>query len=191
MASYLVNQSDIVNLDNIKYKLSVDEKSQIWTKYTSDMSLSGKDYDAIFTVDMYFPLLCSFLFSKEEDKTKGIGKTSPLYIACQYGHDSIVQLLLKNKAVTNICTKMGACPLFIACKNGHLITVKLLLYNRADFNLCKKNKVSPLYLACQTGHNSTVKLLLDIEADINSCTKTGASPLIIACQKGQESTVQI
>uniref|UniRef100_A0A8W8LEM8 DZIP3-like HEPN domain-containing protein n=1 Tax=Magallana gigas TaxID=29159 RepID=A0A8W8LEM8_MAGGI len=69
----LVNQSHIVNIDDDKYKLSVNEKRQILAIYTSDMNLSDKDCDEIVEVERYFPLLCKLYSSKEDYKNMGIG----------------------------------------------------------------------------------------------------------------------
>ncbi|XP_034301452.2 ankyrin repeat domain-containing protein 50-like [Magallana gigas] len=69
----LVNQSHIVNIDDDKYKLSVNEKRQILAIYTSDMNLSDKDCDEIVEVEMYFPLLCKLYSSKDDYKNMGIG----------------------------------------------------------------------------------------------------------------------
>nr|XP_034330634.1 uncharacterized protein LOC105344498 isoform X7 [Crassostrea gigas] len=116
---------------------------------------------------------------------------TPLYIACQNGHNSTVQLLLSNGADLNLCDEDGTSPLFVACQNGHNSTVKLLLSNGADINLCREDGVSPLSIACFNGHDSTVPLLLSNGADINLCLKDGTSPLYIACQNGHNSTVQL
>nr|XP_034319162.1 ankyrin repeat and KH domain-containing protein mask-like [Crassostrea gigas] len=187
LTSYFVNQSSIVNLDDIK--LSADEKRQIWTKYSSDMNLSEGVYKAIFKVDKYFPLLCKFLSTKEEDRDKGREKISPLFIASEQGHDSIVQLLLENGADINLCTKDGVSPLYIACQNGYESTVQLLLKYGADIDLCPNNGASPLIIACQNGHGSTVQLLLENGAK-DSCPKNGVSPLIMACKNGDDSIVK-
>eukprot|EP00105_Crassostrea_gigas_P040731 XP_019924879.1 PREDICTED: ankyrin-1-like [Crassostrea gigas] len=68
----LANQSHIVDIDNTKNKLSVDEKRQILTKYTFDMNLSDKECDAIVEVERYFPLLCKLYSTNEDYKIKGI-----------------------------------------------------------------------------------------------------------------------
>lgn len=63
LTPYLVNQSSIVNLDDIKYQLSADEKRRIWTIYSSDMKLYERVNEAIFKEDIKFcPLLCRFFF---------------------------------------------------------------------------------------------------------------------------------
>nr|XP_034308574.1 uncharacterized protein LOC117683480 isoform X2 [Crassostrea gigas] len=116
---------------------------------------------------------------------------SPLYAACQMGHNSTVQFLLNNGANINLCMKDGASPLFIACQQGHDSIVQLLLNYGADINLCMEDGANALAVACQNGHASTVQLLLNNGADVNLCMKVGASPLFVACQNGHESTVQL
>ena len=106
---------------------------------------------------------------------------SPLYIACQNGHESTAQLLLNNGAEVNLCDKEGESPLFKDCHNGHESTAQLLLNNGAEVNLCNKNGSGPLCIACQNGHESTAQLLLNNGAEVNLCHKEGASPLFIGC----------
>lgn len=64
---------------------------------------------------------------------------SPLYIACEIGHDEIVQHLLENGADVNSCNKAGFSPLYIACQENKEKTVKLLLEKNADVNLCSND----------------------------------------------------
>ncbi|XP_052704712.1 uncharacterized protein LOC128180618 [Crassostrea angulata] len=221
LTRYLANQSHIVDIDDKKNKLSFDEKRQILTKYTFGMNLPNKDWDKIFGVEKYFPLLCKLYSFQEDNKNTGIGplniacvnghdstvelllskgadinlcmedKASPLSIACQNGHDSIVQLLLSKGADIDLCKENGASPLYIACKNGHDSIVQLLLSKGADIDLWKENGVSPLYIACKNCHDSIVQLLLSKGADINLCIEDKASPLYIACQNGHDSTVEL
>lgn len=115
--------------------------------------------------------------------------TSPLYIACQEGHDSTVQLLVSNGARINLCSEEGISPLFVACQEDHSSTVQLLLNNGAEINLCDKDGTSPLSVACQEGHDIIVQILLRNRADINLCDKDGTSPLALACQEGHNNTV--
>lgn len=69
---------------------------------------------------------------------------SPLYIACQYGHNSTVQLLLNNGADINLCNIYGLTHLCIARQKGHDNNVQLLLKNIADTTLCLNDGGSPL-----------------------------------------------
>ncbi|XP_065924639.1 uncharacterized protein [Magallana gigas] len=72
LTRYLVNQSNVVNIDDKETKLSVKEKRQILTKYMSNVNLSDEDRCKILEVETYFPLLCKLYSSKEEYKHKGI-----------------------------------------------------------------------------------------------------------------------
>ena len=77
-------------------------------------------------------------------------RTSPLYAACEKGHEGIVQALLNNNAKVNFCTENGKSPLHIASQNGHNETVELLLKNNAEVNVYTTKKgTSPLYIACE------------------------------------------
>ena len=115
---------------------------------------------------------------------------SPLYMACQNGHESTVKVLLDKGAEVNLCTENGKSPLFISCQNGHDKLVHLLMKG-AKLNLCSKTGICPLFIACQNGYDKTVNLLLNFGADINLCNRTGTSPLFIACENGHDSTVNI
>ncbi|XP_078311118.1 uncharacterized protein LOC144617578 isoform X2 [Crassostrea virginica] len=116
---------------------------------------------------------------------------SPLFIACQNGHESTVQLLLNNSADVNLCEENGCSPLYITCQQRHESTAQLFLNNGADVNLCEEDGCSPLYIACQKRHESTAQLLLNNGADVNLCEEDGCSPLYIACQEGHESIAQL
>ncbi|XP_052695777.1 serine/threonine-protein phosphatase 6 regulatory ankyrin repeat subunit C-like, partial [Crassostrea angulata] len=72
VTGYLTNQSHIVNIDDNKNKLSLEEKRHILNKYTSDKNLSKKECDEIVKKEKYFPLLCKLYSQKEEYENKGI-----------------------------------------------------------------------------------------------------------------------
>lgn len=54
-------------------------------------------------------------------------RLSPLYVACQNGHEHIVKLLLSYGANINLCTENGVSPLCIAYQQEHESIVELLL----------------------------------------------------------------
>lgn len=66
--------------------------------------------------------------------------SSPLYIACQNGHESTAQLLLSNGADIDLCIEDGTNPICVACFDG-----------------CRKDGASPLLVACENGNDRTVK----------------------------------
>lgn len=78
---------------------------------------------------------------------------TPLFIACQNGHESTLQLLLNNGADSNLCLEDGTSPLYIACQNGHDITVQFLLNNGADVNLCLEDGSSLVKTEMNILHN--------------------------------------
>lgn len=57
---------------------------------------------------------------------------SPLFIACEEGHQDTVKLLLEKGAKINLCNDSGVSPLYIASQDGHQDTVRMLLLNGAD-----------------------------------------------------------
>ena len=52
------------------------------------------------------------------DLAKNDGVT-PLWIACQEGHENVVTLLLSHNADVNLAKSDGITPLWIACQKGH------------------------------------------------------------------------
>ena len=57
---------------------------------------------------------------------RGLGLT-PLYIACQNGHESTARLLLDKGASIDLADEDGTTPLFMASQEGHEAVVQLLL----------------------------------------------------------------
>ena len=66
-----------------------------------------------------------------EPKNDGSGIT-PLYVACQNGHNAIVAVLLATNADVNQPRDNGATPLIIACNEGHTDVVMLPNLSRVD-----------------------------------------------------------
>lgn len=63
---------------------------------------------------------------------------SPLFAACENGHQNNVQIILNNGRSVNHCRKDGRSSLYAACENRHTSTVQLLLKSGADLNICTK-----------------------------------------------------
>lgn len=72
---------------------------------------------------------------------------SPLYVACQEGHYSTVEILVKHKADVNLSTKNGSSPISIAYKNEHTDIVDLL----------QKFGTTSICEVFQNGHDDTVQ----------------------------------
>lgn len=94
--------------------------------------------------------------------------SSPLYKACQQGHDNTIKILLSNGAEINLCRLDGCSPLHVACSNGHKSSVELLLKYNADVKLCDKEGYTAYDYACQMGHTSIKDILPKNDHSIKS-----------------------
>ncbi len=107
------------------------------------------------------------------------------------GHETIVQLLLKNNADVNLQSGRFGTALQAASLVGSEKTVRLLLDNGADISLPGGAYTSPLQAASYGGDEKIVKLLLDNGADVNPHGETLARALQAASYKGHEKIVQL
>ena len=113
---------------------------------------------------------------------------TPLYIACEKGHESIVERLLKqNNIDVNITNKKGATPLHIACNKGHESIVALLLQHKDIFlNQTEQSKNKILEMACNRGYENIVQMLLQHnEITINRDNNNGEILIAHAIQKNR------
>jgi ankyrin repeat protein len=135
-----------------------------------------------------------FLLSSDLVNLLSLG-ASLLHVACQYGNQDVVQVLLKDQAVdvNQPLQDSNLTPLFLACRHGHKQTVTLLLQNdRIDVNKPMKSGATPLYTACQNNLTEIVALLLKNDhVDVNESTNSGSTPFQIACESGHVAVVAL
>lgn len=94
------------------------------------------------------------------------GQTA-LHIASIYGHESIVNYLLVNNAVTSVQDSSGATPLHEAVRYGNLDIAKLLLSAGADVNAKDNLGKTPIMLILPKDKiNETYELLIKYRADL-------------------------
>ncbi len=105
-----------------------------------------------------------------------------LMLASQGNYETMVSLLLKNRANINMQDNDGKSSLMLASVNGHTEIVSHLLQNDAHVNTQKKDGQSSLMMASQNGHTETVSILLQNGADVDMQENSGKSSLIIASQ---------
>ena len=86
---------------------------------------------------------------------------SPLYVAVDHGHTSMVKLLLDHADIDlNLRNAFGITSLYLAASRGNTSIVKLLLDHAGiDVNLQNEFGSVPLHIAAIRGQISTVKLL--------------------------------
>jgi serine/threonine-protein phosphatase 6 regulatory ankyrin repeat subunit B len=117
---------------------------------------------------------------------------TPVYMASQNGHTSVVDVLLRHGTDPNLpLTALRSVPLEIAAANGHAQTVERLLEGGAIINYQRPDGVTPVYMASQNGHTSVVDVLLRHGTDPNlPLTAHRTVPLIIAATAGHAETVE-
>jgi len=125
-----------------------------------------------------------FLLNKNinPNKIDSSGLT-PISIACIFGHDSCVDLLV-SRVSKNSLNKHGFAPLHYACLNGHVSTCMLLLKRGANIHITT-DESGLLHLLCASENPTNVsmmKLLLEQKIDVNAQDKFGKTALHHACK---------
>ncbi|UKZ52901.1 hypothetical protein TrVGV298_006687 [Trichoderma virens] len=103
------------------------------------------------------------------------GRT-PLSYAAEGGHASMIDMLLKNGAHTDLAYNENF-PLVIAAQKGHDTVIKLLLQHGADVN-SKAGGHTAVFWAARSGHQEVVKTLLKGGAKANYYHYTGNTLLM-------------
>ena len=87
----------------------------------------------------------------------------PLGVACQVGHEKIVELLLGNENVdARQVNNNGATALFLASEYNQVKVVDFLLKHKdVELNRAMKYGATPLFIACRNGHKEVVKVLVE------------------------------
>jgi hypothetical protein len=95
---------------------------------------------------------------------------TPLLMAAQNGHGTVVRALINAGADVNIMTNEsdGTTPLFAAAFMGSETIVRVLIQAGADVNMARDNGTTPLYIAAQNGHEVVVRALINAGADVNN-----------------------
>lgn len=125
----------------------------------------------------------ALLPGKNNIDEKDSSHRTPLLIAAQEGHESVVKLLLDtHKVDCNSPDEIGRTPLSYAAQGCHQGIVELLL-NISGVDVDPKDSAgaTPLYRAVETGHGGIVKLLLDTSGvNADSMDFSGRTPLFLA-----------
>lgn len=124
-----------------------------------------------------------------------LGRT-PLHYAIMYGHESIVDWLIEQKANLHSADKEGYFPLEWACQYRREEIVKMLLGKAAESEelgkmLSQKDnfKRSAFLKAAQQGNLPIVQMLVRAGADVKETTPDGRSALDLALSVNAEEVV--
>ena len=125
---------------------------------------------------------------------------STFMVACEYGHQDVVQLLLNYSDISinlNTENKYGETALLLACQKGHKDVVQLLLDNsERNIDLNARNNLgwTAFMYVCKNGHKDVVKLLLKNSKsliDLNARSNAGSTAFMFACKSGDKDVVKI
>ncbi len=120
---------------------------------------------------------------------------TPLFAACNYGHEGIASLLVDSPTAAvdvNQADHNGWTPLYTACNNGQVGIVRILLATgRINVDTANHEGCTPLYTAARYGHYDIVVCLIEQgKARIDLLTHSGWSPLYIAASNNRIDVVQ-
>ncbi|KAG7473335.1 hypothetical protein MATL_G00094700 [Megalops atlanticus] len=125
-------------------------------------------------------------------------RLTPLLIAAQNGHETVVKLLLEHYRVDTEQTGTvifdgyvfeGATALWCAARAGHFEVVRMLVLHKANVNHATLTKSTPLLAACFNGDLDIVQLLVEHDADISLVDNYNNTCLMVAALKGHADVV--
>ena len=115
-----------------------------------------------------------------------------LHLACQYGENRMVRLLLGHSNIAvNSVAKNGYTPLMTATRAKKTSTLAILcaqdgiLLDSRD-----RDGNTALWMAAYMGYEEAVKLLLMYDANVDRPNRQGVTPLCIACRNGHMSILR-
>ena len=103
---------------------------------------------------------------------------TPLHWAAEYGHASIVSLLIAATASLNLKNKNeGRTPLYMAARNGHVFVVSMLIAAKASLDVQGAYGQTPLHQAANYGRVTIADMLIAAGASLNVRSSGGDTPL--------------
>lgn len=186
------------NLDVIKYLLTKGAVDLIHVYRTTPLSIACL-YGHINIVKFYYenPDLNCHIFPIKEVNYKN-KKTSLFHLACEGGHDDVLNYILSNnieyaKKHVKKTDYLSRTPMNVACQNGSLSCIKLLVnFDNFNFNSESYKKHVSLIDAVEGGFLDVVQFLLKQKTiDINMKNSNDLTALNVAIIKNQIDIVEV
>lgn len=117
----------------------------------------------------------------------------PLGLAAYFGHEKIVEYLIRAGAEVNSPSKnsLGVTPLQSAVAGGHLEIIRMLLTAGASPNVRERGGYTPLHTAAQNGDVEIVRSLLFGGADLEAKSDKKETPLDMARKAGHDKVINL
>lgn len=117
----------------------------------------------------------------------------PLGLAAYFGHEKIVEYLIKAGAEVNSPSKnsLGVTPLQSAVAGGHLEITRLLLTAGASPNVREGGGYTPLHTAAYNGDVEIVRSLIFGGADLEAKSDKKETPLDMARKSGHDEVANL
>ncbi|XP_008056683.1 ankyrin repeat and SAM domain-containing protein 1A isoform X2 [Carlito syrichta] len=119
---------------------------------------------------------------------------TPLHHASLNGHKDVVEVLLRNDALTNVADSKGCYPLHLAAWKGDAQIVRLLIHqgpSHTRVNEQNNDNETALHCAAQYGHTEVVKVLLEELTDPTMRNNKFETPLDLAALYGRLEVVKM
>ena len=112
------------------------------------------------------------------------------YMACLYGHITIVKELITQRVDMEKADSDRRTPFYVACREGYLDIVRELIAQHVDMETPNVCEWTPFYIACNEGNIEIVKELIPQHVDIEKPDYTGRTPFYAACECGSLEIVK-
>ncbi|KAJ5647935.1 ankyrin repeat-containing protein [Penicillium lividum] len=107
---------------------------------------------------------------------------TPLTMACQYGPDELVEILLDHGADVTLTDPAEWQPLHVACRYSTAARVKIILERNPPIDVKTDDGWAPLHLAARYGNAEMVGMILKKGPEINTIGPGGWTPLHLAAE---------
>jgi len=123
----------------------------------------------------------AFLVKHADLDVKTVYGKTPLLLACAYGHENVVRILLECGADVNAVENiMGNTALHYACQQGFIHIAHLLVQYHASCHVENYDGDTALHIASTKGLHTVCYMLLDHGAMLQCRNKQGKTPLQVA-----------